>query len=181
MLQIVLKIVIALVIVVAAMYGVGLAMPRAHRASSRITLAKPPAAVWPVVRDLASLQGTWKELESARRLPDEGGKEVWEQKAGGFAMRMFVEESVEPIRLVTRIDADQKAVFGGTWTYELVPSGGGTQLTVTENGYVTNPLLRVLMRAMGVHKTLDAYESALGRKLGETVKPEHVTHTEPSM
>jgi hypothetical protein len=127
-----------------------------------------------VVRDLGALQGVWPDLKSAKRVPDANGQEVWEQNAGGFPLRLIVQESVEPTRLVTRMDAAPDAAFGGTWTYELVPAGAGTQVTVTENGYVSNPLFRVVMHAMGVHRSVDGYLRALGTKLGETVTPEHV-------
>jgi Polyketide cyclase / dehydrase and lipid transport len=172
--KIVLSVLAAVIGLVVLLTLIGALLPREHRASTRITLSHPPAEVWPLIRDLGALAGTWKELQEVRRLPDEGGKEVWEQKAGGFPMRLIVEESVEPVRLVTRIDAGPKAPFGGTWTYELVRAGSGSQLTITEDGYVRNPLFRVMMRAMGAHRTLDGYERALGVKLGEPVNPQHV-------
>jgi hypothetical protein len=172
--RIVLGIVVGLIAIVGIAFGVGLLLPRDHRASSRITLKSAPDRVWPVVRDLSSLVGTWSELKSARRIPDANGKEIWEQNAGGFDMRLIVEEASEPGRLVTRIDAPPDAAFGGTWTYQLEPVDGGTRLTVTEDGYVSNPLFRVMMKAMGVHRTADGYLKALGTKLGEDVTVEHV-------
>lgn len=172
--KIVLGIVVILIAVVGILALIGALLPRNHRASSRITLQKPIAEVWSAVRDLGALQGTWSELKSTRRLPDEAGREVWEQNAGGFDMRLIVEEATPPSRLVTRIDAAPDAAFGGTWTYELRPAGGGTQLTVTEDGYVGNPIFRVMMKVMGVHKTADGYLKALGTKLSETVRPVHV-------
>ena len=172
--KIVLGIVIALIAVVGVLALIGMSLPRSHRASSRITLRKPIGEVWNAVRDLGTLQGTWSELKSARRLPDEAGREVWQQNAGGFAMRLIIEQATPPSRLVTRIDAAPDAAFGGTWTYDLTPADGGTQLTVTEDGYVGNPIFRVMMQVMGVHKTADGYLKALGTKLGETVQPVHV-------
>ena len=172
--RIVLGIVIGLIAVVAIAFVVGLLLPREHSASSRVTLKSAPAQVWPVVRDLSSLVGTWSELKSARRLPDGNGKEVWEQNAGGFDMRLIVEEVTEPTRMVTRIDAPPDAAFGGTWTYRVEPEGAGTQVTVTEDGYVSNPIFRVMMKVMGVHRTADNYLKALGKKLGEEVTAEHV-------
>ena len=172
--KLILIIVIALIALIGILFLIGALLPRTHRASSRISLQKPPAEVWTVVRDPGALQGTWKELKSSRRLPDTSGKEIWEQNAGGFPMRIIIEESTPPTRLVTRIDAPADAAFGGTWTYELEPSGGGTRITVTENGYVSNPLFRVMMQALGVHRTADGYLRALGAKLGEAVQPVHV-------
>ena len=104
-----------------------------------------------------------------------GGREVWEENASGMmAMRLIIDESVEPKRMVTRMDVAPDAAFGGTWTYELTPSGADTELTVTEDGYVSNPLFRVVMQAMGVHHSVDGYLRAVGTKFGETVIPEHV-------
>src|ERR1044071_9810973 len=94
----------------------GRAWPAGRGASSRVTLKSPPAAVWAVIRDPGALLGTWTELKSSRRLPDRNGKEVWEQNAGGFPMRLIVEEAVPPSRLVTRIDAEPGAAVGGPWT-----------------------------------------------------------------
>jgi len=171
------KLILIIVLSLAALIGIialiGLSLPRTHRAASRITLQKPPTEVWAVVRDLGALQGTWSELKSSRRLPDEAGREVWEQNAGGFPLRLIVEQSNPSTRLVTRIDAAPDAAFGGTWTYELEPAGAGTRLTVTEAGYVSNPIFRVMMKVMGVHRTADGYLRALGTKLGERVQPVH--------
>jgi hypothetical protein len=173
--RIVLTILLSLIVLIVLVFLVGLALPRTHRAASRITLTRPPAAVWPVVRDLGSLRGVWPELKSAKRVADANGQEVWEQNASGMmSMRLIVEEAVEPKRMVTRMDVAPDAAFGGTWTYELAPSDAGTELTVSEDGYVSNPLFRVVMHAMGVHHSVDGYLRAVGTKLGETVTPEHV-------
>jgi uncharacterized protein YndB with AHSA1/START domain len=172
--RIVIGIVLGLVAIVGIVFVVGLILPREHRAASRISLRRPPGEVWPVVRDPGSLVGTWSDLKSARRLPDQGGKEVWEQNAGGFPLKLIIDESTPPSRLVMRIDASADATFGGIWTYEISPAAGGSMVTVTEAGYVNNPLFRTMMKVMGVHKTADGYLAALAKKFGETVKPEHV-------
>jgi uncharacterized protein YndB with AHSA1/START domain len=173
--KIALIVVVALVALIGIVLVIGSALPRQHSATSSITLRKSPEQVWAVIRDLGALQGTWKELKSARRLPDEAGREIWEQNAGGFPLRLVVEEATPPTRLVTRIDAPPDAAFGGTWTYQLESAGAETRVTLTEDGYVSNPMFRVLMYAMGgVHRTADGYLRALGAKLGEPVQPVHV-------
>lgn len=170
---VILRILIGLAVVAAILFAIGLGLPRNHRAESRITLESPPETVWNVVRDPSALVGTWSTLKSARRVESAGGKEVWEQDAG-FTMRIIVESASPPSRLVTRIDADQDAAFGGTWTYSLTPAGRGTTLSIVEDGYVGNPLFRVMMAVMGTHRTIDGYLKALADKLDEPVKPEHV-------
>ncbi len=164
----------AAVAVVLAVYLYGLTLPRNHRASSAITLDVPPDSVWPVVTDLGALLGHWRELEGAERLPDREGKPAWRQRAGGFEMTLIVEEAIPPSKLVTRIDAAPDADFGGRWIYDLVPAGTGTRVRITEDGYVRNPVFRVMMRAMGEHRTLDGYLTALGSRFHARVTPEHM-------
>ena len=77
-------------------------------------------------------------------------------------------------RLVTKI-ADDSLPFGGTWTYELSrPSAGnGAVLRITENGEVKNVVFRFISRfILGQTATMDTYLRDLGRKLGETTRPQ---------
>lgn len=171
---VIVRIVIGLAILAAVIFAIGLGIPKNHRAESRVTLEKSPDEVWSVIGNPAALVGTWSELTSARQVQGAGGREVWEQEAGGFTMRLIIESSNPPRRLVTRIDADEKAAFGGTWTYTLTPAGNGTTVSIVEDGYVNNPLFRVMMSLMGKHRTLDGYLKALGDKFDEVVRPEHV-------
>jgi uncharacterized protein YndB with AHSA1/START domain len=162
-----------LLALVAVVGLIGVMLPRDHRATSHIMLQTSPAEVWPAVRNLDALLGSWKDLESAGRVADQNGKEVWQQKAGGFEMKLIIEEATPPSYLVTRIDAPPDAAFGGTWTYQLTPEGTGTRVTITEAGYVSNPIFRVMMKAMGTHRSLDGFLTGLGAKFGQSVAPEH--------
>jgi hypothetical protein len=151
----------------------GSVLPRDHVASSSITLPQPPDSVWAVVRDPSALVGTWPDLTNARRVDDPAGREAWEEKVSGFEMRLIIEESQAPTRLVTRIDAAPDAVFGGRWVYELAPAGAGTTVTVTEEGWVANPIYRLMSKLGGHHGSIDGYLSALGKQFGIDAKPKH--------
>lgn len=73
-------------------------------------------------------------------------------------------ERAPPGRLVTRV-ADGLP-YGGTWTFELAPEGGGTRLTITERGEVHNPIFRVLARfVFGYAATMEAYLEDLAARL----------------
>ena len=87
---------------------------------------------------------------------------------------MITEESTPPARLVTRIDAAPDAVFGGRWVHELAPDGAGTTVTVTEEGWVGNPLFRLMSKVGGQHGSIDGYLTALGKKLGVEIQPRHL-------
>jgi uncharacterized protein YndB with AHSA1/START domain len=152
----------------------GLMLPRDHRAASRVTLAQPAESVWVVVENPALLLDVWPELTAVTRLPDRDGKPVWHEVVDGFEMTLIVDEAIPPTRLVGRIDAPPDAAFGGRWIYELEPGPGTTTLTVTEEGWIANPLFRVMAAVMGMHRSLDQYLAAVGRSLGESVTPVHV-------
>ena len=170
----VLIVVAGLVGLIALMALVGAFLPRDHRATSTISVRQPPDSVWKTVRDLGGITAWWHEAQESVRLPDKDGHEAWRQKVGGFDMPLVVLESQPPRRLVTKIDSPPGAAFGGTWTYELTPEGGGTRLSVTEAGWIANPIFRFMSRFLfGYYGSLDGYLKALGKKYGETVTPAH--------
>lgn len=164
---------IVAVVVLAAL--VGAFLPRNHVASSTVALRQPQDSVWAVIRDLGSAPSWWSEVKRSVRLPDEGGRERWEQQTGMGPMPLEITESLPPVRLVTRIATPPGAAYGGTWTYKIAPANGGSRVTITEDGWVANPIFRLMSRTIfGVYRTMDSYLSALGTRFGETVEPEHV-------
>jgi uncharacterized protein YndB with AHSA1/START domain len=165
---------VVIVLVIALPAIIGAFVPREHHATSSITLRQPPDSVWKVVRDFSGLTTWWPTMKQSERLPDRDGHEVWRQKMSGFDVPLVVLESEPPRRLVTQIDAGSKAAFGGTWTYELEPEAGGTRISVTEAGWISNPIFRFLSRYIfGYYGSLDGYLKALGKRFGETVQPSH--------
>jgi uncharacterized protein YndB with AHSA1/START domain len=149
----------------------GVLLPREHRASRSAVFHQPPDVVWAAIRDFAALPAWWSEMQRVERLPDSAGHEVWRQAMSGFAMRLAVAEDEPPRHLVTRVLAADDAPFGGRWIYDLEPLPGGTRLTVTEEGWITNPFFRVVANLMGLDATITQYLRALGRKFGEDVEP----------
>jgi uncharacterized protein YndB with AHSA1/START domain len=170
-----------LLIIVAALVGLvavvaiaGWMMPREHVASSAVTIQQPPDSVWTVVRDLASVDAWWPEVEKSERVNDQRGREMYRHvQKSGFEMPLLVTESVSPSRLVTEI-APANTPFGGTWTYEVGPADGGTRVTITEQGWIANPIFRFMANVFfGMHGAMDSYLRALGRRFGEDVTPVH--------
>ena len=154
---------------------IGAFVPREHRATSTVVLHQPADSVWKVVRDLGGIPAWWPEIKESVRLPDKDGHEVFRQKMSGWDVPLIVIESTAPRRLVTQIDTSTGGAFGGTWTYELTPdSGAGTKISVTEAGWIGNPIFRTLSRfVFGYYGSLDGYLKALGKRFGETVEPVH--------
>jgi uncharacterized protein YndB with AHSA1/START domain len=172
--KILLLVVASLAVLVALSGLIGSRLARNHRAVSRIRLSLPPEAVWPTVRDLEAVGGWWPEVKRSERLTDQAGLQRYQHTLDDFAMILLVTEDQPPHLLRTTIDSPPGAPFGGAWIYELTPSGSGTVLTVTEEGWIDNPFFRVAARAMGYHRTLDGYLAALAKHLGATAPPEHL-------
>jgi len=135
-------ILIALVVVaavVAVIAAIGATLPRDHVASRSLALRRPAEQVW-----LAIMQAT-----AASGVP------------------VDVVESEPPRRQVTRVKDTEKN-FGGTWTITVTPSPGGSTLTITENGWVSNPVFRFVSRfVMGHHATMDGMLKEVAKKFGE--------------
>jgi len=124
------------------------------------------------VRDLGGVPAWWPDIKESVRQPDKNGQEVWRQKMSGWDVPLIVIESTPGRRLVTQIDTSAGGAFGATWTYALVPDSGGTKISVTEAGWIGNPIFRFLSRfVFGYYGSLDGYLKALGKHFGEDVQP----------
>jgi hypothetical protein len=169
---IVIGIVAVLVLAVVVIIAAGSRAPVRHVARVSLALKKSPAEVWAIVSDLATWPQWNTKIEKMERLPDRDGHAMWALTWNHDVMPSEVVEAQAPTetiagRLVTRI-ADDKLPFGGTWTWEIRPSG----VTITEDGFITNVFFRGMSSLfLGYTGTQSAYLAALANKLGE---PENV-------
>jgi hypothetical protein len=153
-------------IVIATIWGA--LLPREHHAVRGARFAQPPAAVWAVVADPLAGASWRPDVAAVEPLPEQDGRPRWKE-IGSDTITYELVADEPPVRRVVRI-ADDTLPFGGTWTYALAADGGGTRLTITEDGEVRNPLFRFLARyAFGHGGTMEAYLRALGRRFGEEV------------
>ena len=153
----------------------GALMPRTHVAASTVLIDGPIDSVWAAVRDFESLWSWWGDVERVERVTAPPGGEVWTYHMSTGLITIAVELSEPPRQLVTRIVADEDAPFGGTWTYDLVPAGDGTRVTITEDGYINSLFFRFVANVfIGVHATADSYLESLARRFGQEIEPEHV-------
>lgn len=144
---------------------IGYSLPVKHRASAAATVKASPEALFALITDVDGFASWRSDLKSVEVLPSTDGKKRFREVTGNGPIT-FVIESAEPNkRLVTRID-DKTLPFGGSWTYELVPTADGrTMLRITEDGEVYNPLFRFVSRfIVGQDGTIKTYLAAVGRK-----------------
>lgn len=155
-----------IVLLVVAVLGIGALIPQDHVASRSVRYAQPPEVVWEAITDYEAFPSWRSGVDEVEPLVTTGAR-GWVERGATGALPLAIEESSPPRRLVLRIAADDLG-FGGTWTYEIVPDGGGCVLTITENGSVTNLLFRFMSRfVFGYTATIEGYLIDLGRKLGE--------------
>lgn len=143
---------------------IGALLPQKHHVTRTIVLNQPAEAVW----NLISGPPTWRpEIRNYQELPPHEGHRMWrETDKDGQTITYEAVESAPPRRLVSHI-ADPKLPFGGSWIYEITPTGSGCSLMITEDGEVYNPLFRFVSRfIMGHTAAIDAYLKAVQTKLG---------------
>ncbi|HZR23586.1 MAG TPA: hypothetical protein VFA59_08375 [Vicinamibacterales bacterium] len=94
--------------------------------------------------------------------------EVWPvlmQAMQSSSVPVDILENQPPTRLVTRVTEKEKN-FGGTWTTTL----GANTVTITEDGWVANPIFRFVSRfVMGHHATMDGILTSVANQLNEPV------------
>lgn len=160
-----------LIVLVGAVLGIGATLPEDHVASASAVYARPPQEVWDMIADYERFP-EWRggiERVEARTFAD--GSSGWVEYGSTGPLPMAVDVAEPPRRLVLRIASDALP-FGGTWTYVLEPEDGGTRLTITENGRVTNLLFRFMSRLVFGHTaTMETYLVNLGARFGEETSP----------
>jgi uncharacterized protein YndB with AHSA1/START domain len=159
-----------LVVAAIAVVVTGVLLPVGHTATRTAHFNRPPEAVWAAISDVDGFPGWRPGVTRVEHLPVAGDRARWREHDRHGKTTFEVVEATLPSRLVVRI-ADKGLPYGGTWTYAVAPAaGGGSTLTVTEDGEVYNVVFRFVSRfVLGHTATMDKYLEALGAKFGETV------------
>ncbi len=144
----------------------GSMLPKGHVASRTLRLKQPPEAVWKAITDYESMTSWRADLTAIARMPDRAGRAVWKETMGGMEIPL-ADAVVEPPRKLVREIADASLPFGGTWTYELAAEADGCTLRITEDGFVTNPLFRLISRMTDQSSTITKFLTSLAAKFGE--------------
>ena len=151
----------ALVGLVMLVAVIGALLPRDHTASASARFRATPDQLFALVSGPQTWRSTVKQYEE---LPSEGGRKRWrETDSHGETVEYEVVESAAPRRLKTRI-ASEGLPYGGTWTYELTAHGDETEVRITEDGQVYNPIFRFVGRfIIGYESSMRGYLKDLER------------------
>ena len=157
-----------LIVIAGAVTLIGALLPRDHVASTTTVVSAPPDSVWQALVNVSDYPRWRADVRSVDVLSTEGALR-WREHTRQGAITLERSEEQRPRLLAARI-TDEKLPFGGTWTYELTPEAPGTRVTITERGYVTNPVFRFMARfVFGHHRTQEDFLRALGQRFGHDV------------
>ena len=166
--KILLGIVAALMALVGAAYLFGLTIPGNQMHTRRISLEEKPEAVFALVADVQNMPKWNHSLEKVELLPPIDGKEATRQTfKGNLQMTILTAESRPPHHLV-RSMGDVDGPFVGSWTYAITPAGKGSEVALTEQSQVKNPVTRLMMKLFGETKYMDEHLQDLAKHFGET-------------
>jgi len=151
---------------------IGSQLPKGHSAARSILLKQPPEKVYAVVRDFASAP-TWRsDVQRIEVQPQTSGPLHFREEGSNGTVNYELTEDVPNQRMVTRI-LDTDLGYSGKWTYVFAAENGGTRVTITEDGEVSNVLFRFMSRYIFGHTaTLDGYLSSLAKRFGESATPQ---------
>lgn len=169
--RIALYILVALVLIIVVVFGVGAMLPVGHTASVRARIPAPADSVWAALDDVRGATGWRSGLDSVEVLSDEPLR--WRETTSFGAIAFERDAAEPPHRMVNRItEADG---FGGRWTFLVDPETDGSLVTITEDGEVHSALFRFMSRfVFGHYGNMETYLRDLGRRFGAEVEPERV-------
>jgi polyketide cyclase/dehydrase/lipid transport protein len=164
-------IVVALAVIAGLVALIGAQLPEAHTVTRTLPVKLPPDALYTLLSDVDNYP-TWRpDVKKLDRLPDRDGRPAWVEEMSSGRIPLFFERMDRPSLLVARI-SDPSLPFGGTWTYRITPAAGGSELSITEDGEVYNPIFRFMSRfVFGQTATMDAFLKHLRARLGEGSAP----------
>src|SRR3990170_7454866 len=154
-------------LVVATVLAIGWSLPVRHTVSRQVSLAAPADTVFALISRFEDYPRWRTGVSRVEMLSGENERGRFREHGSDGAIEYEISEHEPSRRLVTRI-ADTTLPFGGQWVYEITPADDGTNLRITENGEVYNPVFRFVSRfVMGHTRSVDRYLRDVTQRLGE--------------
>jgi hypothetical protein len=137
-----------LVFFLAVLIAVGLLLPRDLSFTRSVVIRESPEAIWNAIADCPG-QPAWRaEIKSCERLPDNSGHAVFRlTDRDGHSQEIGIAAAAPP----ANIEAHFIGLPGGArlaWIFNLSPVDGGTEVSLTQNESVSNPLARIYLRTI---------------------------------
>lgn len=169
---IVVGVIAAVVVLVGIVALIGSRLPKGHVASRSILLRRSPQDVYAVVRDFDSAPKWRSDVKHIEVDVHAGGPVHFREEGKNGTVNYALVEDVPAQRMVTRI-LDTDLGYSGQWTYTFAPENGGTRVTITEDGEVSNVIFRFMSHyVFGQTSTMDSYLTSLAKHFGEDAAPQ---------
>jgi uncharacterized protein YndB with AHSA1/START domain len=166
---------VALVLLVVMAYVMGSRLPVDHVATVRAHYRAQPESVYAAVRDVEGYPKWRTDVKKVEVLPPQGGRPRWRETSGHGTLEYEFTLDLPPNRLVSTLET-RDAGFSGRWMFHFLRDTSGTDVMITEEGAVPNPLFRFMMQYIfGPYSTLETYLRMLGNRFGETIQPVRVS------
>lgn len=148
-------------------YATGAMLPRYHVARAEAFIPASPERLAALVRAVEA-QPEWRKRVTAIEVVERRADGLrYIERQGRDAILFDFAETVPGARF-TGIIADPKLPFGGSWTWDIVPEGGGTRVRIVEDGEVRSPVFRFFARIVfGQEATMRSYLADLERAAAE--------------
>jgi Polyketide cyclase / dehydrase and lipid transport len=159
-----------LVIVIGLAAMVGAMLPLRHHSTRKARFRASPNALYAV---LAGPPDWRTGVKNYGVVSDGPGPRSWWEEDSHRQKIIFEQVEARPgERLQVRI-AQPGLPFGGTWTFDISPAPGGSDLRITEDGEIYNVLFRFMARfVLGYHGSIEQYLRDLGAKFVQPVNIE---------
>jgi hypothetical protein len=153
-----------LLVAILVVVVVGWRLPVAHVATSSVPLNASPDSVFALISKPEEY-AAWRTDVKKVEVTTEHGVTRFREDGSNGPILFEITERIPPRRFVTKI-ADKSLPFGGRWIYEIIPTAAGSELRITEEGEVYNPIFRFVSRfIMGHTATIDSYLAAVKKRV----------------
>lgn len=159
-----------LALVVFGLYGYGRHLPKQHTVSVSAVYSQPVEKVWERISDFGQMPQWLPEVARVEQVEDRNGFPVWRlYPEKGEPMDIELVRADKPRLHISKIVDSDQLPYGGTWAFQLKPLGdAATEVTLTENGYIKTPLMRVFFTyAVGYDAMIKKHLMELGASFGE--------------
>jgi hypothetical protein len=159
----------ALVLLVAGMAAIGSLLPKRHVVTRSAVFGESPERLFELI---VGKQDWRPDVRESQLVTEHDGRHFQLETLKRGVSILYEVQGARPPEVVQRRIATGSLPYGGTWTFVLEPVVGGTEVRITEDGEVYNPLFRFVSRfVIGPKATLDAYLIAMGKAVGEEAYP----------
>jgi hypothetical protein len=160
-----------LAVFLGSVFIVGLLLPRQHKASAVASYRTSAEHLYSLINGSQE----WRpDINHSESFTDDSGRQwMRESSRDGSTIAYEVLERVSPTVLRRRI-ATKGLPYGGSWTYTLQHFDDHTDVQITEDGEIYNPVFRFVARfILGYNRSVDDYLKALGSATGQEVEIRH--------